>query len=64
MVEKPPSADPYVEVTLPDVGVVALEHRGAATSPDESVRKAENQEVVTPQHKRRVNALAGLDLIR
>jgi hypothetical protein len=48
MVEKPPGADPHVEVTLSDVGVVALEHPGAATSPDESVRKAENQEVVTP----------------
>jgi hypothetical protein len=44
-----------------DVTVVPLQHLGALTSPYEAVREPENEEVVRPQRKRRVDALAGLD---
>jgi hypothetical protein len=63
VIEEPPSADPDVEVTRAGVGVVAVEHPRAATSPDEAVREPEYQEVVAPQHKRRVDTLPGVDLI-
>ena len=61
-VKKPSGANPDVEVARTDVPVVALEHRGARTSPDEAVREPEN-EVVAPQHERRIDTLAGFDVV-
>jgi hypothetical protein len=64
MVEKPPCADPDVEVARADVTLISLEQLGAPTSPHKAVREPEDEEVVDAQRERCVDALAGLDFVR